>query len=167
MKRIFNKIAVAVLVLAIYTAFTGFATELTIISGLIVSLALAVALEQKFVKRELRLDDLVRLLHLFKYMLYLVNVELKEHIEMVKIVFKKRVHLEPKVVKVPFSLESSHSIALLALTITNTPGTIALHIDRDKKIMYVHWLTPKSENQEEVKRIIIGDFEKVIKRMLE
>lgn len=167
MKRMFNKIAVAALIIVFYTAFTGQATELTIITGLAASVAIAVILEPLLIKRELKVSDVVRLLYFLKYALHFAALELREHFEIAKVVFKRRISVEPQIVKIPIDLESDYSIALLASTITNTPGTIVLHVDRDRRILYVHWLMPKTKDVWEAKKLIVGGFENVIRRVLE
>ncbi|MEM0371871.1 MAG: Na+/H+ antiporter subunit E [Ignisphaera sp.] len=167
MKRIWNKIVISIFVFILYIAFTGFATELTIISGLVLSITVAIATEAKLIERELNINDIARLLYLFKYLLRFIVIELKEHIEIAKIVFSRKVKLEPKVVKIPIDLRSSYGIAFLASTITNTPGTIVIHIDSNRGNLYIHWLTPKSEDLSEVKKIIVGDLENIIKKIFE
>ncbi|MEM2454034.1 MAG: hypothetical protein QW725_06575, partial [Ignisphaera sp.] len=69
MKRIWNKIVISIFVFILYIVFTGFATELTIISGLVLSITVAIATEAKLIERELNINDIARLLYLFKYLL--------------------------------------------------------------------------------------------------
>lgn len=167
MKRIFNKAIVALLSAVFYITFTGLMTELTLLTGLVATVAIAILLEPILIKRELKLRDALRIIHLFEYIVYLITIELKEHLSIAKLVFRRSMSVKPEVVKIPFDLETDYGITLLASTITNTPGTITLHIDRARKTLYIHWLTPKTRDPQSAKREIVGRLEDIIKRVLE
>jgi len=47
-------------------------------------------------------------------------------------------HMNPGIVAVPLDLKTDMQITLLATLITLTPGTLSLHITRDRRTLYVH-----------------------------
>ncbi len=49
-----------------------------------------------------------------------------------------RLDLRPGIVAVPLRLRSAGGVTLLAHMVTLTPGTTALHVSPDRKVMYVH-----------------------------
>ncbi len=48
--------------------------------------------------------------------------------------------LRPAIIAVPLDLKTDARIAALANMVTLTPGTTALHVSDDRKILYVHVL---------------------------
>jgi|GEM_PF-261308 len=165
MKRLFNKLTIALLSMAFYAVFTGLATELTILTGLVASAVIALTLEPVLIKGELKPKDFVKLIYLIEYLLYFAATVLKEHFKIAKVILSRKIHVNPIIVEVPFNLENDYGITLLASTVTNTPGTITLHVDKTGKVLYVHWLMAKTMNSSEVKREIVKEFEELIKKI--
>lgn len=73
------------------------------------------------------------------------------------------------VVRVPVrGISDPYGLAILADCITLTPGTITLDVTRegeDGYSMYVQWMDPKTEENEEAGRLIKGRMEKWIGRI--
>ncbi len=55
-----------------------------------------------------------------------------------KLAFALKPKFSPHVIAVPLRLESDAAIALLAATITLLPGTVAMGVSEDKKLLYAH-----------------------------
>lgn len=75
--------------------------------------------------------------------------------------------LRPGIVKVKTNLSSDVALSFLANSITLTPGTLSVDIDKEKGFLYVHWIDVKDEQVEEATRFIVGRFEKILKRIFE
>ena len=73
--------------------------------------------------------------------------------------------IKPGIVKVKMNLESDIGRTFLAMSITMTPGTIAVDIIDDH--IYIHWIYVSSEDPEVYGRKISGRFEKHLKRIFE
>lgn len=73
--------------------------------------------------------------------------------------------IRPGIVRVRTTLKSEFAKALLANSITMTPGTITVDIIDDS--LYIHWIYIKSEDPEVYTKMIIGVFEKYIKKIVE
>jgi len=73
--------------------------------------------------------------------------------------------IRPGIVKVKTTLKSELARTLLANSITMTPGTITVDIIGD--YFYIHWIYVRSEDPEVYTEIIMGAFEKYIKRIIE
>ena len=73
--------------------------------------------------------------------------------------------IKPGIVKVKLELQSDFARAMLANSITMTPGTISVDIIDD--VLYVHWIYVRSEDPEVYSRKISGKFEKYIKKIFE
>jgi multicomponent Na+:H+ antiporter subunit E len=73
--------------------------------------------------------------------------------------------IKPGIVKVKTSLKSDFARMLLANSITMTPGTLTVDIIGD--YLYIHWIYIRSEDPEIYTGIIVGNFEKYIKKIVE
>ena len=73
--------------------------------------------------------------------------------------------IRPGIVKVKTTLKSDLAKTLLANSITMTPGTISVDLIGDD--LYIHWIYIRSEDPAVYTGIIIGAFEKYIKKIIE
>jgi multicomponent Na+:H+ antiporter subunit E len=73
--------------------------------------------------------------------------------------------IRPGIVKVPLKLRSQFARAMLANSITMTPGTITVDIMGDD--LYVHWIYISSTDPAEYSRKISGRFENYIAKIFE
>ncbi len=80
-------------------------------------------------------------------------------------VLHPKMPIRPGIVRVPLSLKSPFARAMLANSITMTPGTIAVDIVGDN--MYVHWIYISSEDPVEYTRKVSGRFESYIKKIFD
>jgi multicomponent Na+:H+ antiporter subunit E len=73
--------------------------------------------------------------------------------------------IKPGIVKVSTTLKSEFAKMMLANSITMTPGTLTVDIIGDD--FYIHWIYISSVDPEVYTGIIIGAFEKYIKKFAE
>ena len=73
--------------------------------------------------------------------------------------------IRPGIVKVKTTLSSEFARTLLANSITMTPGTLTVDIIGD--CFFIHWIYIRSEDPEIYTGMILGNFEKYIKRIVE
>ncbi|HID95265.1 MAG TPA: hypothetical protein EYP53_04310 [Candidatus Latescibacteria bacterium] len=74
--------------------------------------------------------------------------------------------INPGIVKVKTSLKSKSGITALCNSITLTPGTLTVDLD-DEGYLYIHWINVRSQDVEEASKIIVGRFEKILKKIFE
>lgn len=72
-------------------------------------------------------------------------------------------NINPGIVKVKTGLTSNFGVALLANSITLTPGTVTIDVDHDN--LYIHWLTVKDLDQEKIEKEIKGSYETELGRV--
>ena len=58
-------------------------------------------------------------------------------------------------------------MTFLANSITLTPGTMSVDIDKNNGILYIHWIDVKTKDVESATRIIVDRFEKVLKKIFD
>lgn len=74
-------------------------------------------------------------------------------------------NIKPGIVKIETGLQSDLGIALLASSITLTPGTLTVDIDEQTNALYIHWINVA--NKEPSAKEICGSMLKWIKRIAE
>jgi multicomponent Na+:H+ antiporter subunit E len=70
--------------------------------------------------------------------------------------------IEPGIVKVKTSLKTDTGITFLANSITLTPGTLSVDVDKDKGFLYVHWINVKEKDIDAATKEIVARFEKIL-----
>jgi multicomponent Na+:H+ antiporter subunit E len=75
-----------------------------------------------------------------------------------------RLEVRPGIVAVPLRLRSAAGVTLLADMVTLTPGTTALHVSRDRRILYVHAMD--AADPDAVRRSIADRLEAPTMRVL-
>ena len=78
-----------------------------------------------------------------------------------------RLPINPGIVKVKTVLKSDTALTFLANSITLTPGTLSVDIDKDNGILYVHWIDVKSKDIESATKIIVERFERILKNIFD
>lgn len=99
------------------------------------------------------------------YLLILIWECIKANLDVAYRVLHPRMPIKPGIVKVKLDLQSEFARAMLANSITMTPGTISVDIIDD--YIYVHWIYVSSEDPAQYTRKITGRFEKYIKKTFE
>ena len=75
--------------------------------------------------------------------------------------------IDPGIIKIETDLKSETGTTLLANSITLTPGTLTMDLDKklDKTNLYVHWINLETLNSEEAGDEIKGDVERWLKKI--
>jgi len=76
--------------------------------------------------------------------------------------------IRPGTIRVRTSLKSDSGLTFLANSITLTPGTTSIDIDKERGILYVHWIYVKEGfNSSKDKLAVVDKFERILKRIFE
>jgi multicomponent Na+:H+ antiporter subunit E len=118
-----------------------------------------------FVKSLYKLGQPRRYFWFVVYLFIFIWEVLKANFDVAYRVIHPAMPIKPGIVKVPLEVKSEIARAMLANSITMTPGTITVDIIGDD--IFVHWIYVKSEKPEEYTRIVSGRFEKYIKKIFE
>ncbi|MFH1360625.1 MAG: Na+/H+ antiporter subunit E [Candidatus Omnitrophota bacterium] len=103
----------------------------------------------------------------FVYMPVFTWEVLKANIDVAYRVLHPQLPIHPGIVKVKTSLQSDTALTFLANSITLTPGTMSVDIDRDNGILYIHWIDVKAKDTETATKIIVERFEKILKMIFD
>ena len=143
-------------------------TPQEMIAGAVVSLAAALFTSGFFIhENAFRLANPVRFGALIAYVFIFLGELVKANLDVARRCFGGCREVNPGIVKVPVELEGDYAQAMLANSITLTPGTITLDIaEQDGKTWYyIHWIDVAETDHEKAGKIIKGRLEKGIRRI--
>lgn len=142
-----------------------------LVAGAIVSLAVALFSARFFIHddafwffRPARLGALIAYFGIFFAEL------VKANWDMAKRCYGGCKNIDPGVVRVPVNLKGDYAQAMLANSITLTPGTITLDIAEDQKGQiwyYIHWIDVKATHPWQAGEMIKGNLERGVRRIWE
>lgn len=149
--------------------FRGQTSVQVLVVGVIVSICVALFSARFFIHENAgHLWNPVRLLNLIVYGLILFPIELiKANCDVAFRALNPKLPINPGFVKVPVDLKSEYGEAMLADSITLTPGTITMDITEEdgQTYYYIHWIDVKTEDPKEAGDAIKGSLEKGVGRI--
>ena len=137
-------------------------------AGAVVSLAAALFAGRFFIQEKaFRLVHPRRFFSLIAYVFVFLGELIKANVDVAKRCFGGCKDVNPGIVKVPVGLKHDYAEAMLANSITLTPGTITLDIaEQDgQTYYYIHWIDVAEQDREKAGEIIKGRMEKWIRRI--
>ena len=75
--------------------------------------------------------------------------------------------IHPGIVKIKTNLKTDTGLTFLANSITLTPGTMSVDVDKENGYIYVHWIEVKDKDIEGATKLVSAKFEKILKRIFE
>lgn len=99
------------------------------------------------------------------YLLIFIWEVLKANFDVAYRVIHPSMPIKPGIVRVPLEIKSDIARAMLASSITMTPGTITVDIIGDE--IFVHWIYVSSEDPDDYVMKVSGRFEKYIKKIFD
>ena len=152
----------------LYLVFAGVVTLTDIVLGYIAALITAAITSELLIKEKEKLTQLRRLAYLIKYfLLYITIIEYKAHSDVIKRIFHPKMPINPGIVRIPYHVKSDYAIVTIANSITNTPGTVTVDIDKEEKKLFVHWIDVKGVEEEFCYKTISKKFEKYAKKIFD
>ncbi len=92
---------------------------------------------------------------------------LKANIDVAYRVGHPDIPIHPGIVKVKTGLKSETGLTFLANSITLTPGTLSVDVDKEGGYLYVHWIEVRDKDIEKATGIIAERFERILRRIFE
>ncbi|MFA5008381.1 MAG: Na+/H+ antiporter subunit E [Candidatus Omnitrophota bacterium] len=91
---------------------------------------------------------------------------LKINIEMMLRLIVKDIPLNPAIVKIKTSLKTDIGLTYLANSLTLAKGAITIDFEKEKGLIYIHWIDIKQTDEKRIKQTV-EKFEKIIARIFE
>ena len=120
-----------------------------------------------FIRRPQLVMHPQRYLWFFYYVPIFIWDCFKANIDVAYRVIHPNLPVHPGIVKVKTRLTSDTALTFLANSITLTPGTLTVDIDKEKGFLYVHWIEVRHTDVENSTKAIVERFEKILKRIFE
>ena len=139
-----------------------------VVIGLFVALLVSWITGDLFITRKQVLYHPLRYWYFFAWYVPLFIWEcFKANIDVAYRVLHPALPINPGIVKVKTSLRTDTALTFLANSITLTPGTLSVDIDAKDGFLYVHWIDVREKDIQKATKIIVGRFEKVLKKIFE
>ena len=139
-------------------------------AGAVISLATALFVSQFFKHEDgFRFVGLPDVLKMFAYIGTFCVELVKANVDMAKRVYGGCKKVNPGIVRVPTDMKSDYGLALVANSITLTPGTITLDVaeENGQNYYYIHWIDVTAESGEAAGEAIKGNLERGARRVFQ
>ena len=103
----------------------------------------------------------------FGYLPLFIWEVLKANIDVAYRVLHPLLPIKPGIVKVKSALKSDTALTFLANSITLTPGTMSVDIDRDNGVLYIHWINVQEKDVAKATQVIVERFEIILKNIFD
>ena len=103
----------------------------------------------------------------FQYLPVFLWEVLKANIDVAYRVIHPRLPIRPGIVKVKTSLKTDTGLTFLANSITLTPGTMTVDVDRSSGVLYIHWIDVGARDVTAATQQIVERFEKILSKIFE
>ena len=139
-----------------------------LLAGIFIALLVAYITGDLFIQRPEKLKHPLRYWYfLVEYLPVFIWEVLKANVDVAYRVIHPDLPINPGIVKVKTTLKTDTALTFLANSITLTPGTLSVDIDRDDDCLYVHWIDVKSKDVETSTKNIVERFEKILRKVFE
>ncbi len=136
-------------------------------AGIFISLIVASMMGDMFTGEAHKWFEIRRYFWFLVYIFLFIWECIKANIDVASRVLNPRLPIRPGIVKIKTGLKTETALAFLANSITLTPGTISVDVDKEKGVLYIHWIDVKTEDINEAARIISSRFERILKEVFE
>ena len=157
------KFIIFVVSLIIWLGLTSSLNVFSVIVGAALSLFVSFMVSEMFVRKVP-----VRVKAVFWFWYYVpvfLWACIKANIDVAYRVIHPGLPLNPGIVKVKTKLKSELGLTFLSNSITLTPGTLTVDVDKENGYLYIHWIDVK--DIEGASRIIVERFERILGRIFE
>ncbi|MFW5901109.1 MAG: Na+/H+ antiporter subunit E [bacterium] len=150
-----------IILMIVWMALTLSVEKQELISGIIVSLILSLALHRNYQRIGLPNITLKKIVFILAYIVVLFKEIILANLDVAYRVIHPKMPIKPGIVIIKTDLKQDLAKMILANSITLTPGTFTLDIEGDR--LLIHWINVRTDNIDEATRLIGGRFEKYLK----
>ncbi len=146
----------------IVSIFRGAPSKQVLAAGALVSVAVALFSARFFIHKKSFYLLGARTIYLLQYIFYIFPKELwNANVDVAMRALSKDLPINPGIVKVPVDIKGDYGQAMLADSITLTPGTITMDIveEEGQTYYYIHWINVETEDPVEAGNAIKGTLE--------
>jgi len=139
-----------------------------LIAGVLVSALVSAVMGSFLVTRPHLKRNFLRFIYFVTHYLPVFLWELtKANFDVAYRVIHPALPIRPGIVKIRTSLRSETGLTFLANSITLTPGTMTIDVDRERGFLYIHWINVRHTDVEKATQDIAGRFEPILRKVFE
>jgi len=161
-----SRTSVFILSLGVWLLITSVTDRQELAAGVAVALLVALLTGDLLISGKIRWG-LGKAGRLIAYLLMLVWEIFKANLHVAYVVLHPRLPIRPGIVKVRTALTSDAALTMLANSITLTPGTMTVDIDKKHGYLYIHWITALDGDVEENTDRISRRFENRLREIFQ
>jgi len=143
----------------IWVALTDIRDGQEVIAALIIAVIVSLLAGHLLITTEKTKHLIHRLFSAFIYFIKFLWEMIKANIHVAYLVAHPLMPIKPGIVKIKTKLTKDSGLTVLANSITLTPGTLTIDIDKDNQELYIHWIDVKTIDTQEATEEIGGRFE--------
>ena len=156
------RMTVFIISLFVWLLITSFTDLQEIVAGIIVALLVTLLSGDLMAPNKVKLG-IKRVYHIIIYLFILIWEIFKANLHVAYIVLHPKLPINPGIVKIKTGLTSDTALTLLANSITLTPGTLTVDLDKENGFLYVHCIEVPGRDMENNTAAIADKFEKRLK----
>ena len=149
-----------IVVMMVWMTFTTSLEPAELITGLFVSLIIAVFSSGFFSCCGLGVLFSTSIIYVVQYFFVFLWALVKSNFSMAKRVISPSLPINPGIVEFKTNLKNDTAKLILANSITLTPGTLTVDLKDDT--FYIHWIDVEAHTPEEAYKAIAEPFEKIL-----
>ena len=165
--KVRSRILVFILSLLIWFALTDIKNPQEIIIGVIVSLIVSLIAGHMLITTEKSHHPIKRITSGIIYLFTFLWEMIKANIHVAYIVVHPKLPIKPGIVKIKTKLTKDSALTILTNSITLTPGTLTIDLNKQNQDIYVHWIDTKYTDTAEATKEIGGRFENRLMEVFE
>jgi multicomponent Na+:H+ antiporter subunit E len=162
-----SRIIVFVFALIVWFALTDIKDYQEALIGIAISALITFLAGQFLITTEKSQHPAKRFFHFLIYIPKFFWEMIKANLEVAYLVVHPLLPIKPGIVKIKTKLTKDSAITVLANSITLTPGTMTVDVNKDKGELYIHWIKVKSQETESATKEISEKFEKTLMEVFE
>ncbi|MEN3013701.1 MAG: Na+/H+ antiporter subunit E [Endomicrobiia bacterium] len=164
MKYLYNRVFLFLFIFLIWSILSGFDIY-SILVGILCSFLIVLLFGDINLQNEWSFKKPVRYLWFIYYFIIFLYEVIKANIDVAYRIILPDMPIKPGIVKVKTKLKSDAGLTMLANSITLTPGTLSVDVDRENGYIYVHWIYVRSLDSEEATKRIVKKFENILEKI--
>jgi multicomponent Na+:H+ antiporter subunit E len=162
-----SRIIVFVLAYFTWLALTGLKSMQEIITGAVFAVIVSIAAGQFFITTEKSSHIFRRTYFFILYIFRFVWEMIKANIHVAYLVIHPFKPIKPGIIKIRTALTKDSSLTVMCNSITLTPGTLTIDVNKDESEIYIHWIDVKPGSIDDHTKVIGSKFEKILKEVFE
>ena len=163
-----SKVVLFILAFFIWCVLTWVPDGQHLIVGAFVALFVALIAGDLFIATPEKLKHPHRYWYFFVFYLPKFLWEcFKANIDVAYRVIHPALPINPGIVKVKTKLKTDTALTFLANSITLTPGTMSVDIDKDNGVLYIHWINVIDKDVKKATEDIVEKFEHILTKIFE